>query len=284
MNYYTRFRVFVLVFLFIVNGFIWYAVYGEERGHLTVTFLDVGQGDAIFIQAPNGNQMLIDGGKGKAVLSQLSKVMPLYDKSINIVLATHPDADHIGGLPSVFEHFNIKTFIEPGVSSDTAIYKTLGKSVANEGAKKILARRGMKINLGSGVSFLVLFPDRDVTDFETNTASIVGILTYEESSFLLTGDSPKEIENYLTFLNATGVDVDVLKAGHHGSKTSTGKAFVSATSPDYAVISAGENNSYGHPHAEVLQTLSDFGAQIVRTDEMGTIIFTSDGGEPVLAN
>lgn len=283
MNY-TRVRIFVLAFLLVANALIWYGVSSEQKGRLTVAFLDVGQGDAIFIEAPNGNQMLIDGGKGKGVLAQLSKVMPLYDKSIDVVLATHPDADHIGGLPAVFEYFDVRTFIEPGVSSDTAVYEALEKSVIEENAKKILARRGMKIDLGEGTSFLVLFPDRDVTDFETNTASIAGILTYGESSFLLTGDSPKEIENYLVFLDAEGLDVDVLKVGHHGSRTSTSKAFAAAISPEYAVISAGKNNSYGHPHAEVLQILSENDVQVVRTDEMGTIIFTSDGGESLLTN
>ena len=266
-------RATVLFFLVIGNVLIWYAVYGEEKGHLTVAFLDVGQGDAIFIEAPNGNQMLIDGGKGKIVLEELGKVMPPYDRSIDIVLATHPDADHIGGLPEVLKRFDVSLFIEPGVSSDSAIYQGLEEIVKEKGIKKILARRGMNINLGGGVTFIVLFPDRDVSQFETNTASIVGKLVYGDSSFLLTGDSPKKIEQYLVSSDRNSLNSDVLKAGHHGSRTSSDESFVQAVSPEYAIISAGKNNQYGHPHKEVLDILNRYGAIILSTYETGTITF-----------
>jgi competence protein ComEC len=152
----------------------------------------------------------------------------------------------------------------------------------------------MKVDLGEGVALEILFPVLDPRGMETNTASIVARLVYGESEFLLTGDSPKNIEDYLVSLESSqcqgqplkcpgpkGLPLtlksDVLKAGHHGSKTSTGEPFVKAVSPEYAVISTGLNNKYGHPNQETLDTLSKFGVKILRTDKSGRIVFKSDG-------
>lgn len=278
----SRSRSIILVILLFAALFSLYVAFKEDKGGtLTVAFLDIGQGDAIFIESPSGNQMLIDGGGGKAVLRELSKVMPFYDRSIDAVLATHPDQDHIGGLPHVFEKYQIGLFMEPGVSADTSTYKELGAQVEREkvqvGTEKILARRGMVVDLGEGATLQILFPDRDPSGMETNTASIVARLIYGEHEFLLTGDSPLSIENYLVSIQGETLESDVLKAGHHGSKTSTGAAFLAAVSPKYVVISAGKDNRYGHPAPEVLETISKFGAKILRTDYSGRIIFKSDG-------
>ncbi|KKP80420.1 MAG: internalization-related competence protein ComEC/Rec2 protein, partial [Parcubacteria group bacterium GW2011_GWB1_35_5] len=129
--------------------------------------------------------------------------------------------------------------------------------------------------LGDGVVLQILFPDRDPAGMETNTSSIIARLVYGENEFLFTGDSPKSIENYLISLG--GLESDVLKAGHHGSKTSTSPDFVTAVSPEYVVISAGKDNRYGHPSQEVLDILNNFGAEILRTDKDGRIVFESDG-------
>lgn len=247
----------------------------ESNKKLTVAFLDIGQGDAIFIESPSGAQVLIDGGSGRSVLRELGSVMPFYDKSIDVVLATHPDADHIGGLPDVFENYNVALFLESGVESNTDMYKTLKAQVGKEGAKVIEARRGMVLDLGGGVRLEILFPIFDPSDLLTNTASIVARLVYGENEFLLTGDSPKEIENYLITLS--DIESDVLKVGHHGSKTSTSPDFVTIVSPKYAVISAGKDNRYGHPAPEVIEILQKSGTQILGTYDLGTIIFESDG-------
>jgi competence protein ComEC len=276
-------RLVILVVLLLLAVFSLYAAFREERnGILTVAFLDVGQGDAVYIEAPSGNQMLIDGGPGKSVLRELSKVMPFYDRSIDVVIATHADQDHVGGLPDVFKKYKVNIFMESGVSGDSSSYKELEKIVAGAsssadeaGIKKILARRGMSVDLGDGAILQILFPDRDPSGMETNMSSIVAMLVYGENEFLLTGDSPIAIENYLVSLG--GLQSDVLKTGHHGSKTSTSAEFVSAVSPQYAVISVGKNNKYGHPNQETLDTLNNFGAKILRTDELGRIIFKSDG-------
>lgn len=275
-----KIRLLILIVLLLGAVFSLYVVFKEQNsGVLTVAFLNVGQGDAIFIEAPNGNQVLIDGGPSKAILRELSKVMPFYDRSIDVILATHADQDHVGGLPDVLNKYKVNIFMETGVSGESSSYKELGTLVASyetlEKTKKILARRGMEVDLGGGAILQILFPDRDPSGMETNTSSIVARLVYGKNEFLLTGDSPQSIENYLVSLG--GLESDVLKAGHHGSKTSTGTAFVSAVSPEYVVISAGKNNRYGHPNQEVLDAITNFGAQILRTDLSGRIIFKSDG-------
>lgn len=270
----------VLVILFFTAVFSIYFCFREDRkGILKVAFLDIGQGDAIYIESPNGNQMLIDGGPNRAVLRELSKVMPFYDRSLDVVLATHADSDHVGGLPDVLDKYRVDLFLETGVPGESLVYEELEALVASRETlgktKKILVKRGMVVDLGGGAILQILFPDRDPSGMETNTSSIVARLVYGENEFLFTGDSPQSIENYLVGLG--GLQSDVLKAGHHGSKTSTGPAFVTAVSPQYTVISAGKDNRYGHPNQEVLNTLTNFGVQTLRTDLSGRIVFKSDG-------
>lgn len=274
----------LIVLLLAAAASVFAAISEERKRFLTVAFLDIGQGDAIFIESPSGNQVLLDGGPGKSVLRELSKVMPFYDRSIDVVLASHADQDHVGGLPDVFKKYKVSVFMETGVSGESSSYEELEKIVSDKEeqgtVKKILTRRGMEVDLGGGAILQILFPDRDPSGMETNTSSIVARLVYGENEFLLTGDSPKAIEEYLVSLGelgGLGLSSDVLKAGHHGSKTSTGVGFVSAVSPRYAVISAGKDNKYGHPNQETLDTLTNFGAKILRTDESGRIIFKSDG-------
>ena len=267
-----------MVILLLGAAFSVYAASREDRGGiLTVAFLDIGQGDAIFIDAPSGNQMLIDGGPGKSVLRELSKVMPFYDRSIDVVIATHADQDHVGGLPNVLKNYKVNIFMEPGLSGPSSSYEELEKMVGNNKSniKKILARRGMVVDLGDGAILQILFPVIDSPGTNTNMSSIVAKLVYGENEFMLTGDSPIAIEDYLVSLG--GLQSDVLKAGHHGSKTSSSDEFVRAVAPQYTVISAGKNNRYTHPHQEVLDILNNFGIKILRTDELGIIVFKSDG-------
>ncbi len=258
--------------------FIWYGVLAEERGgFLTVAFLDVGQGDAIFIESPSGKQILIDGGANKKVLRELAKQMPFYDRSLDILIATHPDKDHIGGFPAVLNSYEIGTFLKTEVLCKNSICEKLDEQIKDKKIEGKIARRGMLIDLSDGVFLEVLFPDRDATNLETNLASIVLKLVYGENSFLLMGDSPLAIEEYLISLDAENLDIDVLKLGHHGSRTSSSEFFVGFASPEVAIVSAGKNNSYGHPHPEVLATLNKFEIKVLRTDQDGTIIIKSDG-------
>ena len=222
-NFQKNLKWYLLGILFIATVSIWYTVSASTGGNrLTVAFLDVGQGDSIYIEAPNGNQVLVDGGSSKKVLRELGEVMPFYDRSIDVVVATHPDKDHIGGLIPVIENFSIDAVFEPGVESDTKIYQLLESIIKEKEIKKVLARRGMVIWLDkkNGVYLRILFPNQDVSGWDTNDASIVAELNYGERSFLLTGDSPRGIENYLIYLDGDNLKTDVLKLGHHGSKTS----------------------------------------------------------------
>jgi len=271
-------RWYLLAILLFANFFIWNAIFIETRnGILTVVFLDAGQGDAIFIEAPNGNQVLIDGGPNKSVLRQLSKVMPFYDRSIDIVIATHPDKDHIGGLPDVLQRYTVDFILESGAKNDTGISRAFESAILQNKIKRIFAKRGMAIMLGDDVFLNILFPDRDVSEVESNTTSIVAQLVYKNTEFMFTGDSPKTIEEYLVFLDGEKLRSDVLKVGHHGSKTSSSESFVGYVSPEYAIISAGADNSYGHPHKEVVEILNQFGSAILNTKDNGAIIFKSDG-------
>lgn len=257
---------------------VWIVVWQQEPSDiLTVSFLDVGQGDAIFIQTPHKHQVLIDGGKNRKVVSQLGQMMPFGDRSIDVMIATHPDADHIGGLPEVATRYAVDLYLEPGVESENSLDDELNTRLGKKKVERLLARRGQIINFGDGVSLVILFPDRNVSSWETNEASIVAKLIYGHQSFLLTGDSPIRAENILLGLNKSILDAEVLKAGHHGSRTSTSLSFAQAASPLYAIISAGKENPYGHPHVEVLNILKKVKAEILSTAEKGTITFETDG-------
>ncbi len=278
----TRFRqyfIFVLpIALLLANALVWYVVWRETpKGILTVAFLDVGQGDSIYIEAPNGNQVLVDGGAGRQVLRALGEVMPFYDHSIDVVMVTHPDADHIGGLPFVMDRFDVGAVLEPGVWSATTAYQEFERRASDGSHQHFLARRGMRLKLDRDVALEILFPNQDTTGWETNRASIVARLVYGQNSFLLTGDSPIAIERQLLALDPAGLQSTVFKAGHHGSRTSTSLEYATAIEPKFGIISAGLNNRYGHPNQEVLDTLTKLGATILRTDQQGTIIFKTDG-------
>jgi len=275
-------------------GFFWYVAYRENRGNiLTVAFLDVGQGDAIFVEAPNGNQMIIDGGPNASILRELGKVMPFYDRSIDVLVITNPDKDHFAGFIDVLKRYDVGLIIESGTKNDTETYKNFTKAVEERGSKKGLAKRGMSLVLDVGrsggdnsatppVSLDIIFPDRDVSEYSTNDGSIIARLIYGETSIMFTGDTTQKIERRLTLLNKTSptdtpLKSDLIKVAHHGSKTSSLKEFVQAVQPKTAVISLGKNNKYGHPNKETLDTLDSLYISTLRTDKRGTIIFKSDG-------
>ncbi|MGB4076555.1 MAG: MBL fold metallo-hydrolase [Minisyncoccia bacterium] len=253
-------------------------VFVRREPVLTVAFLDVGQGDAIFIESPTGLQMLIDGGRDRSVLRELGKRMSPFDRSLDLVVETHPDADHIGGLPEVFSRYRVTAFLSPGIENDTSQSEALDRAVlAEEGVEVRVARRGMRIELGEGAYADILFPDRDVSHVETNSGSVILRVVYGESEFVLTGDAPVAVENYVVSLDKSGLQSEVLKAGHHGSRTSTGEALLAAVTPEIVVISAGKDNSYGHPHEEVLSRVRASGARLLKTMGEGTVVLVSDG-------
>lgn len=272
---------FFLAALIFLNILIWGIYLNLKKNNLLeVDFLDIGQGDAIFIQAPNGKQMLVDGGPDNSVLSQLGKVMSFFDRSIDIILATHPDKDHVAGLPFVIDNYKVGNFIDSVADSSTAVYTELERRAKEHNIPTYWGKRGMTIILDkqNGVYLEVLYPNED--DFkltETNDLSIVAKLIYGDTSFMLTGDATKLVENMLDSTDGKYLQSMVLKAGHHGSNTSSSFAFVNMVAPKYAIISAGLHNSYGHPHKETLNTLDKEGAKILETSKEGTIRFFSNG-------
>ncbi len=278
MNYFKRYlKINFLLLLVVINIFIYFYINNISEAKLTVAFLDVGQGDAIFIEAPTGLQMLIDGGANNKVLGELGKLMPFYDRSIDVVLATHADQDHIGGLVEVLKRFDVGIFVRTGATSSSAVYAELERVIREKNIKEEIISEIKIISLGDGVELDILFPNQEVSSWEKNEASIVSKLVYGQNSFLLTGDAPKISEKYLVNKYGLFLDTDVLKLGHHGSKTSSSEIFVGMASPLYSVISAGLDNRYGHPSPEVMDILAKFKNQILQTINLGTIIFESDG-------
>lgn len=268
----------IAVFLFI-NLIIWSAVARVDRqGVLTVAFLNVGQGDAMYIEAPNGNQMLIDGGNPSgAVLRELGRVMPFWDRSLDVVLSTHPDQDHVGGLPSVLSRMKVSRVVTTENTSATGASGEFEKIIKEKRLERILARAGGKIILDEGVVFEILFPNKSTAGWETNLGSIVARLTYGEVSFLFTGDAPQSVEQYLVGTQGGLLKTNVLKLGHHGSRTSSAEVFLSAVDPEYAVVSAGKDNKYGHPHKEVTDLLAELQIPHINTADQGRIVFETEG-------
>jgi len=274
----NNFPWFILLVIAVFSFFAWVVLGNEDlSGTLSVSFLDVGQGDAILITAPSGSQMMIDGGPDSGVLRQLSKLMPFYDRSLNVILVSNPDKDHISGLIDVLRAYRVDLVVEPGTETDTAVYQEFSRAVSVEKAELMDARRGMEIDLGGGAVFEILFPDREASGLDTNTGSIIGRLTFGETCMIFPGDAPQSIEEYIVKLEGKGVDCEVLKVGHHGSRTSTSGVFLSVVSPELVMISAGLNNKYGHPHKEVIDRLNDAGATIFKTYDKGVVTVFSDG-------
>src|SRR3972149_7289911 len=284
-----NFKWYVLGFLALMTLLIWSAVLADVNTHLKIAFLDVGQGDAIYIEAPNGRQMIIDGGPPGALLPALSEVMSFSDRSIDVIVVTNPDQDHFAGFIDLLDSYEVGVVIESGTFNKSKIYGRLENLITEKKIPKIIARSGMKVDMGAGVHFDVLFPDRDVSSWNPNDGSIIGQLIYGNTSIILTGGATKKTESYsLSGSEASGslgsLASNVLKVGHHGSRTSTGESFVSAVDPDYAVISSGADNTHGPPHHETLDTLNKFGIKILRTDRLGMILFESDGQKIELEN
>lgn len=250
-----------------------------QSTELQVVFLNVGQGDAIWIQAPNGKEVLIDAGPNQTTLAELSKVKSFFDRTIDFIMITHSDKDHIGGFPEIFERYTITNVIESEISSPTIIDKTVTSSIEQERATKIIARAGERIVLDpkNGVVIDVLFPDQKTQGWETNEASLIVKLSYGSNSFLLTGDAPAEVEDFLVQIYGSQLQSDVLKLGHHGSKTSTSDAFITTVQPDIAIVSAGLGNRYGHPHPEVIERAENANVQVLETAQQGSITCRSNG-------
>lgn len=271
--------------LFIVSIVLWSVVIREDRkGLLTFAVLDVGQGDALFIESPTGIQVLVDGGPNKNLIGEISKILPWYDRNIDMLIVTNPDRDHYEGFISFLNKYSTYVFVESGTVNDSGAYPALKDIIKNKNITTVTAKRGQVIDLGGGAYMEILFPDRDVSGLSANDGSIIMKLVYGETSVLLTGDTTSRIEEYVVELYGDKLDSTILKAGHHGSKTSNTEILVNKVTPEWTVISSGANNSYGHPHKEVLDVMEKGGVSMYSTCNNGRIIFESDGKNFVLKN
>src|SRR3989344_885082 len=198
----VKISLYAILTLLFLSLCIWYAVIRESRnGLLTVSFLDIGQGDSIFIDAPSGRQVLIDGGANGIVLRRLSEVMPWYDRTIDVLIATHPDMDHIGGLIDVLPRYKVGTIVQSSVLGKTAAWGTLEHLIEEEHADIVEATRGQLIELGDQAYLEILFPDRAVPNIETNVGCVVARLVYRKTSFMLPCDTTAAVETYLVQLD-----------------------------------------------------------------------------------
>lgn len=247
---------------------------GVYTDSISAHYLDIGQGDSIFIELPNSECMLIDAGignKGEYIEDYIKNTG--YDK-IDYLIATHPHADHIGSMDYIVSNMNIGSIYMPNVIATTKTYERLLESVQEKGLKIRSAKAGMSIIDENDLSVDILGPV-EIDEDELNNCSIIVKITYENDSYLFVGDAEKE---ELRTVDAD-MSADVLKVGHHGSRTSTTEEFLEEVSPRYAVISCGTDNDYGHPHKETINLLEDFNVEYYRTDLQGTITVTSDGSQ-----
>lgn len=271
--------VFASLFLLILaNIFVWQFIF-SLNGNLKVVFFDIGQGDSAFIETPQGHQILIDGGPGERVLTKLGKAMPFWDKTIDLIVSTHPDYDHLSGLVKVLQRYQVENIVWNGQESISKTFIDWQKVLALEKAKVFLGAKGLTVKAGQTM-FSTLWPLENSSGQsfgENNELSIVLRLDYGLNKFLFTGDITTKSEKMLISEEKQKIKADVLKVAHHGSKYSSSAEFLRAVSPQTAVISCGANNRYGHPSEEVLRNLREFAINVLRTDQTGDIIIRSDG-------
>lgn len=247
---------------------------------MKVHFINVGQGDATYIKMPGGEDILIDGGRqgqGDKIIAYLKKQKV---DDIEIMIASHPDADHIGALDEVLKAYKVESVYAPKVSHTTDAYKNFLKAVKAEKLTIKTAKAGVKLPLKTGTAKFV-GPVRDYGKTDLNNWSAVLHITYNKNKFLFAGDAEKTAETDMVKAKQT-LQADVLKVGHHGAKTSSNKNFLDVVKPKYGVISVGKN-SYGHPSTEVINRFKPYKTSIYRTDQKGNIIFTSTGTKITVA-
>lgn len=242
---------------------------------LRVIFLDVGQGSSQLIISPSGKTMLIDAGNNDQEQNMIHYLQQYGVDRLDIIIGTHPDADHIGGLDRVIDRIEVGEIYMPRIQSNTKTFESLLKSISNKGLKVKNAKSGLTLNWDEQVTVNMIAPV-NTTDDKNNMSAVIKV-TYGNTSFLLTGDAERESEADML---ASGVDLqaDVMLVGHHGSKSSTTAAFLKQVKPKYGVIQVGEN-SYGHPKQTILDRLNKAGVEVYRNDLHGTVEIESDGQE-----
>lgn len=231
--------------------------------------LDVGQGDALLLVSPERHHILIDGGPGNAVLTELSEVLPESFRQIDLLILTHPHLDHMEGLIPVLQRFEVKAVLMSAPHYDSLVYSAFLEAVAEENCPLYFADDGLDFQLGS-LTLDTLYPFESQTNRALENINNASPVIRVNEWLLLTGDAELEVEAELL---AAGVNLkaEVLKAGHHGSRTSSSWEFLETVSPELMLISAGTGNSYGHPHPETLEKAAELDIEVRRTDLEGRI-------------
>lgn len=250
--------------------------YSKPDDILAVNFFDVGQGDCEFIELPNGKCMLIDSGEAENASQICDKINTLGYTKIDFVVVTHPHTDHMGAMSDIINEYEIGDIYMPRVTSTTRTYEELLTTISDKGLKIRTAKAGKNIYTCDNLSIDILSPVSDEYD-SINNYSVVIKMTYGYSSFLFMGDAEKLLEKELLTNKFSDLDSDVLKVAHHGSRYSTSADFLDRVSPEFAVISCGTDNSYGHPHSQTLGRLQSSTDHIYRTDEYKDIRFETNG-------
>lgn len=248
-----------------------------EKSDFKIHVLDVGQGDAILAQTPYGHNILVDGGPNAAAAGLLPAYLPWYDRTIDLMVLTHPHDDHVGGLVPVLERYEVEQVVYTGVVHPSPVYMEWLKLLRQKEISVKLAGREQSIGLGPDCRLDIIFPFGSLAGqapANLNNSSIVIYLLYGNNSFLLAGDIEKEAEEELLSGNLAA---DMVKIPHHGADTSSGQAFIDSVKADYAIISVGADNKFGHPSRRVIKRLERSGMEIYRTDINGTVTVGSDG-------
>jgi len=251
----------------------------KDRSVLSLTVFDVGQADAVFIETPDRFQVLVDGGGDAQILQKLGSVMPFWDRTVDLVILTHPHADHVGGLVDVIKRYRVGAVIESNANYGTAEYAEWQKLKKENNIVSHSAVLGMRVGIGRYARVQILSPFgimSAVSLKNPHDANVTALVSFGASKFLLMGDAEDEIERGIL---GRGINprANMLKVGHHGSRTSSSEIFLAAVSPEISVVSAGRNNRYGHPHQEILDRLATFSKQVFRTDRDGDVVISSDG-------
>lgn len=281
----------VLLFsIFVGFGLLGIIIYQKltlDDGKLRIVFCDVGEGDAIFIRTPSGQDLLIDGGPDDKVLNCLGKHMPFWDRSLELVILTHPQADHLTGLISVMKSYSISQFVSAsaaGMERETEVFKQLKNGLTKKKIKTLLVKAGDRFKISDGPFFEIVWPPENLIVGEINELSVVVLLSYGEFETLLTGDIKLSLidelalseSKYRTVLGEVE-GIEVLKVPHHGSRTGISEDSLDKVRPRLAVISVGKNNPFSHPHSEVMKILRDRDIKTLRTDIDGEVEVVSDG-------
>lgn len=254
---------------------VFYIASAQPDGLAHIYFLDVGQGDSIFIKTADNHRILVDGGPDVSVVNKLDHLLPVWDRRLDLVVLTHPHADHAAGLIEVFECYRVDEFLYNGATYESETYNTLLSLVKNKDIPIQISDAGDYYTFASS-QLDIIHPVDEYQEFDDpNDSSIVASFRYRDFSVLLTGDIGVGVEADLSNSGSLS-DVDVVKVAHQGSRTSTSQSFLDAVDPEVGVISVGYN-SFGHPHQEVLSRLQASNVELYRTDENGTVEIVTDG-------